>query len=541
MAASENPAARTSTVESGDAEGDHHLIGGGVASLAAAVFLTRDAGVPGNRISIYEQSEVFGGSLDASGSSELGYVIRGARMFERNFVCAFDLLSSIPARDGEGKSVRDEIDLFNREVIGSSKCRLVRDGKQIRLPKLGLRVRDHVDFCRLFLRSERSLQSARIDGCFSEGFFCTDFWIMWSTMFAFAPWHSAIEFRRYLRRFIHLFPNLKTLEGVMRTRLNQYDDLISPIVAELSSRGVRLHPGTRVDDLHFDWKDGLRRVVAIEISRNAETETLSLSDRDRVFLTLGSMTAGAVLGSTAAPPPPLPPEVGEAWDLWRRLAAREQGFGNPEAFFGDVAGSKWESFTVTLDRPDFFEFMRRFTGNPAGTGGLVTLAESNWLMSVVLFHQPHFRDQPDGVYVFWGNGLYPDRRGNFVAKPMTECSGEEILQELCGHLGIEREGREMLAGAICIPCLMPYITSQFMPRALGDRPPVILPKTANLAVMGQYCEMADDVVFTVEYSVRSAMIAVYSLLGVQKKVPDVHRADRNPLVLLRALATALAG
>jgi oleate hydratase len=364
---------------------------------------------------------------------------------------------------------------------------------------------------------------------------------MWSTMFAFAPWHSAIEFRRYLRRFVHLFPNIRTLAGVMRTRFNQYDNLIVPIMAKLSSHGVRFHPGTRVDDLHFESRNGLRRVIALEVSRNAKTEILPLSARDSVFLTLGSMTESAVLGSTAAPPPRQQSEAGASWDLWRRLAARHPEFGNPAAFCGNVDSSKWESFTVTLDRPDFFEFMQLFTGNAAGTGGLVTLADSNWLMSIVLFHQPHFRGQPEGVHIFWGNGLFPDRPGNFVAKPMTQCSGQEILQELCGHLGVAAEGQRMLAGAICLPCLMPYITSQFMPRAPGDRPTVIPPGTANLAVMGQYCEIADDVVFTVEYSVRSAMTAVYALLGVRKKVPGVRRTDRNPFVLLRALTTVLSG
>ena len=119
-------------------------------------------------------------------------------------------------------------------------------------------------------------------------------------------------------------------------------------------------------------------------------------------------------------------------------------------------------FTVTLKNTVFFDRMEAFTGNKAGTGGLVTLKDSNWLMSVVLAHQPHFFGQPEDVRVFWGYGLHPDRVGNFVAKPMGECTGKEILRELLGHLNF---GLETIVSANCIPCRMPYITSMFMPRA----------------------------------------------------------------------------
>jgi myosin-crossreactive antigen len=64
------------------------------------------------------------------------------------------------------------------------------------------------------------------------------------------------------------------------------------------------------------------------------------------------------------------------------------------AFNSNIAWSFWESFTVTLKDPAFFEKMAQFSGNEAGTGGLVTFKDSNWLMSVVLAHQPHFPHQP---------------------------------------------------------------------------------------------------------------------------------------------------
>lgn len=525
----------------GKAEPLHHLVGGGIASLAAATFLIRDAGVRGDRISIYEQSGVLGGSLDGGGSAQRGYTTRGGRMFERHFVCTFDLLSSIPSLESPATSVKDDIEAFNLEVVGSSRCRLIRCGQRLEQPALGLGARDLLELGHLLIRPERSLAGAAIDDCFSDGFFRTNFWIMWSTTFAFAPWHSAIEFKRYLRRFIHLLPEFGRLGGVLRTRYNQYDSLIAPIVAWLKTQGVRFYPKNQVTDLDFACREGIRTVTALHLLRDGRPVTLPVSERDRVFLTLGSMTECSSLGSTSAPPAPAPIEESGAWQLWRKLAAQDRSFGDPGVFTNDVGRTRWESFTVTFDRPDFFDFMQSLTGNVAGTGGLVTFADSNWLMSIVLFHQPHFSGQPDNVYVLWGNGLFPDRPGNHVPKPMSACSGGEILQELAGHLRLGDQAARLLGDAVTIPCLMPFITSQFMPRSPGDRPPVILQHGSNLALMGQFCEMPDDVVFTVEYSVRSAMTAVYSLLDVRKEVPGVRRTDRQPAVLLRAVKALLSG
>jgi oleate hydratase len=200
-----------------------------------------------------------------------------------------------------------------------------------------------------------------------------------------------------------------------------------------------------------------------------------------------------------------------------------------------VSQSCWESFTVTLHDPSFFDLMTTFTGNEPGTGGLVTFQDSNWLMSVVLAFQPHFRNQPAGVQVFWGYSLFPDRIGNFVPKPMDECGGGEILKELCGHL---RFDPETFSQANCIPCRMPYITSMFMPRERGDRPLPVPPGSCNLAFVSQFVEIPDDVVFTVEYSVRAAQMAVYKLLGVGRAVPAVTPHAKSLATEFEALLKA---
>jgi oleate hydratase len=180
--------------------------------------------------------------------------------------------------------------------------------------------------------------------------------------------------------------------------------------------------------------------------------------------------------------------------------------------------------------------MFQFSGNEAGTGGLVTFKDSNWLMSIVLAHQPHFPNQPEDVQVFWGYALSPNRVGDFVAKPMANCNGEEILRELCGHLRFDLDTVE---SANCIPCRMPYITSMFMPRMRSDRPLPVPPGSKNLAFISQFVEIPDDVVFTVEYSVRAAQMAVYQLLGIDRQVPPVSPLDKSIRVQFEALIKSL--
>ncbi|MCP1335478.1 oleate hydratase [Futiania mangrovi] len=515
------------------------MVGGGIAALAAAVLLLRDGGVPGERITILEHRGSAGGSLDGAGSPEGGYLTRGGRMFEPQFVCTLDLLSGIPAPDDSAVSVRDDILAFNRMVPSWADCRLVRDGRKAddRL-HLGLGPAEIVALNRLLLAREGSLGGQRIDSWFAPGFFDTNFWIMWSTMFSFQPWHSSAEMRRYMLRFLHLFPGLTRIAGILRTRYNQYDSIVAPIVGWLSARGVTLRTNSEVSDVTIAGNTDARRVTELHL---ASGEVIGIAPEDRVYLTLGSMTDATVtgLGDTA---PPARNGSSPAFDLWRKLAARHDGLGRPDVFSGAADKTSWTSFTVTLASPAFVTFMEDFSGNRTGTGGLVTFADSGWLMSIVMFHQPHFRGQPADRPVFWGYGLRADRPGDAVGKAMAEATGVEMLDELAHQLRLTADQRRVFFdGAQVIPCRMPFITSQFMPRHTGDRPPVIPRGAENFAVIGQFCEMPRDCVFTVEYSVRSAWTAVNGLTDQVPSPPPVVRSDRNPRALLRAARVMLSG
>ena len=513
-----------------------YLVGGGIASLAAAAFLIRDGNIPGKNIVILEESDKMGGSLDAAGNPKDGYVMRGGRMFESKYVCTFDLFSSIPTLD-ESRTVTQEILQWNETMKTSSKSRLFRDGHRVTAPRFGLTERHIHTLERMSLEPEEALGASSISDQFDPSFFETDFWIMWCTTFAFQPWHSAVEFKRYLNRFTHMISGFNTLKGIMRTVYNQYDSLVRPLKKWLVDRGVRFQMNTRVVDLEFS--DGVHGYAVRKLLCHVPGGSLDIEvrERDLVLVTLGSMVEGYSLGSMdSAPVLKGKPEDG-GWRLWENIAVGNPRFGYPANFTRHVDQSKWVSFTTTLHDPAFFRIVRDLTDNVPGEGGLITFPQSRWLASIVLPHQPHFIGQPKDVNVFWGYGLFVDVPGNFVGKPMATCTGREIMIEIMGHLRVVEHAESILASSICIPCMMPYITSQFLCRSRDDRPQVVPPGSINLAFIGQFCELPEDVVFTVEYSIRSAQTAVYALLNMERTPPPVYRGQDDLRVLLQAVET----
>jgi oleate hydratase len=515
-----------------------YLVGSGIASLASATYLIRDAGVPGENIHILEQDEVPGGALDGGGDAEHGFLIRGGRMHEEHFVCYWDLLSGIPSYDDPSVSVRDESFEFSSRFVSHAQARLLKDGKRMDLSSFGLSWKDRMALLRLACAPEKSLDHVRIEERFGAGFFETRFWYLWATTFAFQKWSSAAAMRRYMRRFIHLLDGMPRLGGIMRTRYNQYHSVVIPLQRHLQKNGVHFHLQTQVTDIDFDLSAGRKTATAIHLTDGrGNEEQIPLGAGDYVFITNGSITDASDCGSWTRPPLLKSKADSGAWTLWERIAARDKAFGHPGVFSDRIDLQKWYSFTATLRDRTFHDYMEDFSGNLSGTGGLVTLTDSNWLMSIVIARQPHFPNQPHDVKVFWGYGLYPDREGNYVKKKMSACNGREILEELWCHLKIQDVMQPVVrAGKVrCIPVAMPFIDSLFMPCARGDRPAVLPQGATNFAFLGQFADVPVDCVFTVEYSVRCAQTAVYGLFETGKRVLPVHDSIHQPGVLLKAM------
>ncbi|MFF0214300.1 oleate hydratase [Streptomyces vinaceus] len=513
-----------------------YLVGAGIASLSAAALLIREGRFAGADITVLEAQDRTGGSLDAAGDPESGYTMRGGRMFELHFECTYDLLSSIPSLDSPGTSVTDDTFAFHEDFAWNDKARLVdADGRRVDTRSMGFSERDRLDLVRCVTTPESRLGGKRISDCFTPEFFTTNFWYMWCTTFAFEPWHSAIEFRRYLNRFVHLFKTFDTMSGIYRTRFNQYDSIVRPLQAWLRSQGVTFELNTTITDAEFAEGPAIT-VTSLSCTRGGRAERIPVAPGDLVFVTNGSMTANSALGSTdtAAVPDTSAPD--SSWQLWHTLAAKRPHLGRPSVFDSSVADSTWGSFTVTTQDPTFFKAMEEFSGSEAGKGGLITFKDSAWLLTIVLNHQPHFHEQPEDTYVWWGYALFPDKPGDHVAKTMAQCSGREVLTEVLGHLRLA-QSEQILESSVVRPALMPYITSQFLVREAGDRPEVVPEGSTNLAFIGQYAEVPDDVVFTVEYSVRTAWTAVAGLLHLDRRPPPVHKGGHDPKVLLEALHT----
>jgi oleate hydratase len=502
------------------------------------MYLIRDGKINGADITIFEESNQLGGALDAHGTANAGYFMSGSRMFEHKYNATFDLFSFIPSASDPNMSVKQETELAEKDALWHNKARLINsEGKIAEFHKLGFSEKERIELLALMARPEKSLDSKRITDCFDPSFFHTNFWFEWCSLFAFESWHSAIEFRRYLLRFVHHFSTIDTQEGIFRTRYNQYDSMAAPLVNWLQAKGVGFRLGTRITDLGFKAAGSAITVNSLQYNASGGEGEIPVEEVDLVFVTNGSMTADKRFGSMTEAPAMERGKLSGAWRLWETIAAGRPEFGNPAAFDNHIDESSWESFTVTMHDPLFFELMQQFSGSEAGKGGLITFKDSNWLLTLSMFHQPFYPAQPKDAVVWWGYGLYHDKVGQYVNKTMAECSGKEILEEVIGHLKFGEHKDRILASANVIPCMMPYITSQFLVRKVGDRPDVVPKGSTNLAFLGQYSEQPDDVVFTVEYSVRSAQIAVDSLLKLEKKPSPFYKGQHDPRVLFAALET----
>ena len=515
-----------------------YLVGSGIASLASATYLINDAGVSGDDIHIMEQDDVLGGALDGSGDPDNGYLIRGGRMHEEHFVCYWDLLSNIPSYDDPSISVKAESFEFSSRFVSHAQARLLKHGEKMDLSSFELTLKDQADLLRLTYASEKSLDNIRIEDWFSEEFFQTNFWYLWTTMFAFQKWSSVAAMRRYMKRFIHLLDGMPTLGGIMRTKYNQYHSVVIPLKRYLKKHGVHFEMQTQVIDVDFTFKDDKKTATAIHaIDENGKTLDINLKHCDYVFITNGSITESTGRGSWTRAPLLKDKSTSGSWMLWQSIASKDNAFGSPGVFSDNIELQKWYSFTATIKDSTFHDYMENFSGNVDGTGGLVTMTDSNWLMSIVIARQPHFPDQPKDVKVFWGYGLYPDREGDYIKKKMSECNGKEILDELWHHLKIQNLMKPVVdSGNVnCIPVAMPFIDSLFMPCARGDRPDVLPEGSTNFAFLGQFAEVPKDCFFTVEYSVRCAQTAVYGLFDCGKEVLPVYDSIYNPKVLIKAM------
>ena len=526
-----------------------YLVGSGLAALSAACFLVRDGQMKGEHIHILEELSLPGGACDGINDIQKGFIARGGREMENHFECLWDLFRSIPSFEIEGASVLDEYYWLNKEDPNYSLIRAtVNRGEDAHTDgKFGLSEKASMEIIKLFMTKDEDLYDKKIEDVFTDELFSSNFWLYWRTMFAFEEWHSALEMKLYIQRFIHHIGGLPDFSALKFTKYNQYESLILPMVKYLESNGVQFQYDTKVTNVVFSITKGKKVAKKIVCLYKGQEESIDLIEDDLVFVTNGSCTENSTLGDDNHAPK-VNTTVGGCWELWRNIAAQDSAFGHPDKFCTNTKATNWESATVTtLDNriPAYIEKICKrdpFSGKVV-TGGIITVKDSKWLMSYTLNRQPHFKEQPGDQLVVWVYGLFTDVPGDYVKKPMRECSGVEITEEWLYHMGVpEKEIHDMATNsAHCIPCMMPYITAFFMPRTEGDRPKVVPEGCVNFAFIGQFADTVRDTVFTTEYSVRTAMESVYTLLDIDRGVPEVFGSCYDVRVLLDSTSKMMDG
>ena len=522
-----------------------YIVGSGLAALTAACYLVRDGQMKGEHVHILEKGNLPGGACDGYKFENLGYVMRGGREMDNHFEVMWDLFRSIPSIETEGVSVLDEYYWLNKEDPNYSLCRAtVNRGQDAHTDgKFDISDKGAMEIMKLFFTPNEDLQDKKITDFFDDEVLSSNFWLYWRTMFAFENWHSALEMKLYIQRYIHHIGGLPDFTALRFTKYNQYESMILPMVKYLESHNVQFHYGVQVTNVEFDCSDSKHKLAKrIDIIENGEAGGIDLTENDLVFITNGGCVENSSMGSQGKPAAyNTELKEGGGWDMWRKIAAQDPSFGHPDKFCHDPEQTNWMSATVeTLDQkiiPYIKNICKRdpFTGHVV-TGGIVTVKDSSWLMSWTINRQPQFRDQPKDHCLVWVYSLFTDKPGDFVKKPMRECTGKEICMEWLYHIGVPEDQIADLAenSANTVPVMMPYIDAFFMPRAYGDRPNVVPEGSVNFAFLGQFAETPRDTIFTTEYSMRTGMEAVYTLLNVDRGVPEVWGSVYDVRDLLNA-------
>ena len=498
----------------------------------------------GEKIHVLEELSLSGGSLDGKFIPHDGFVTRGGREMENHFECLWDLFRSIPSLEVEDASVLDEFYWLDHDDPNSSNCRIIHNRGQRAADdgEFTLSATAQKELTQLFMTSEDQLIGKKIEDVFGEEFFESNFWLYWCTMFAFEKWHSAIEMRRYVLRFVHHIDGLPDFTALKFTRYNQYESLVKPLLAYLEEQGVDFQYECTVSNIDVRIVGEEKVAKKLVLEKAGAIEEIPLSEDDLVFVTNGSITESSTQGDHYTPAP-ISKAPGGSWRLWKNLAAQSPEFGHPEVFYENLPEESWfVSATVTWQNFDVEPYLENLTHRKLRTGrivtgGIITIKDSNWMMSFATHRQPHFKEQKDQQTITWVYGLLSNTPVNYIKKPIEQCSGQEIVQELLYHLGVPEAEIQRISkeSSVAVPVYMPFITSYFMLREPGDRPLVIPNGSKNLAFIGNFAETERDTVFTTEYSVRTAMEAVYQLLAVERGVPEVFASAYD----LRTLAKAV--
>lgn len=526
-----------------------YIIGTGLAGLTAAFYLVRDGQMPGNHIHLLEKLELAGGSCDGYKDVHKGFYMRGGREMDNHFEIMWDVFRDVPSIETPNVSVLDEYYWLNKHDPNYSLCRAtVNKGEDAHTDKLFKLDKDSaMALSQLFITPEVNLEDKKISDVLPESFWETNFWLYWQTMFAFQKWSSALEMKRYLCRYVHHIDGLPDFSALRFTKYNQYESMILPLIEYLKKHDVDFQFGMDVKNVVIEDVDGKKTAKELIYVKDNKEQSIPLTADDLVFITNGCCTDTSSYGDQTHAPDlsHIVNGQGESWDLWNNIAkqAKHDEYGHPDVFCSDTEATNWMSATVETSNEDIIQHIMNICkrdprAGKVTTGGIVTVKDSvnNWFLSWTINRQPQFKSQNKDTVLVWLYALHTDTEGNYIKKAMRDCTGEEICQEWLYHIGMDESKIKDYSENTCntTTCFMPYINAFFQPRKNVDRPKVVPEGAVNFAFIGQFAETPRDTIFTTEYSMRTGMESVYTLLNVDRGVPEVWGSQYDIRELLRA-------
>ena len=526
-----------------------YIIGTGLAGLTAAFYLVRDGQMPGNHIHLLEKLELAGGSCDGYKDVHKGFYMRGGREMDNHFEIMWDVFRDVPSIETPNVSVLDEYYWLNKHDPNYSLCRAtVNKGEDAHTDKLFKLDKDSaMALSQLFITPEADLEDKKISDVLPKSFWETNFWLYWQTMFAFQKWSSALEMKRYLCRYVHHIDGLPDFSALRFTKYNQYESMILPLIEYLKKHDVDVQFGMDVKNVVIEEVDGKKTAKELIYVKDNKEQSIPLTADDLVFITNGCCTDTSCYGDQTHAPDlsGIVNGQGESWDLWKNIAkqAKHDEYGHPDVFCSDTEATNWMSATVETSNEDIIQHIMNICkrdprAGKVTTGGIVTVKDSvnNWFLSWTINRQPQFRFQNKDTVLIWLYALHTDTEGNYIKKAMRDCTGEEICQEWLYHIGMDESKIKDYSENACntTTCFMPYINAFFQPRKNVDRPKVVPEGAVNFAFIGQFAETPRDTIFTTEYSMRTGMESVYTLLNVDRGVPEVWGSQYDIRELLRA-------
>ena len=525
-----------------------YIIGTGLAGLSAAFYLVRDGQMKGEHIHLLEKLDLAGGSCDGRKDVTKGFYMRGGREMDNHFECMWDMFRSVPSIETPNVSVLDEYYWLNKHDPNYSLCRAtINCGEDAHTDKMfKLDRKSAIALSKLFITPEKDLENKKISDVLPESFWETNFWLYWQTMFAFQKWSSALEMKRYLCRYVHHIDGLPDFSALRFTKYNQYESMILPLTKYLESNGVKIEYGIDVKNVIFESKQNKKVATQIIYENKGLEKTIDLIEDDLVFITNGCCTDTSCYGDQNNAPDlsKIKNGNGESWDLWKNIASQASNgeFGNPDKFCGNVDLTNWMSATIEVSDENIIKHIinickRDPRKGKVTTGGIVTVKDSteNWYLSWTINRQPQFKSQNKNSVLVWVYALNTTKPGNFIEKAIKTCTGKEICEEWLYHIGIPTNEIEKYADKCnTTTCYMPYINAFFQPREEKDRPLVVPKESINFAFVGQFAETPRDTIFTTEYSIRTGMEAVYTLLKIDRAVPEVWGSKYDVRELLKA-------